>query len=1184
MIQLIQHGKSSGVRSYQAWPAIRSGLSLCVLAMCFSNAVAQIQFNDVSASAGITFTGESYGAAWGDVNNDGYPDLFTNHHRMESQLLVNQGNGVFVDQPVSVFQNRVNADTHGGVWGDFDNDGDQDLFVSTGFQNPSQFLRNNNGNLVDQTGQFGFEFTDREGRMPIWHDYDRDGRLDFVLSGAPSSLLMHQAANGTFSAPSGTGFSCGRTHYGQLSDFTMDGVLDYICSETTYPLRIFDQSQLPFQDRTSLLASLGSIGDAATADFNGDTRPDVFRIRGSNRPSGIGKDGSNKVEAALSQGHKGVAFTTTGTLSFDVDWKRFGGGMKIFVGSSGWVPNGFSFTLNPANANTHGLKNYNPATEPGIYIGYNVNNNEWTIMQASANLNFTNSYFLISSTAAVSGLRKINFAYGDQPINPNMQFNLAGGFENRTSFSQLATPMECGGVAAGDFDNDMDVDLYITCRTAVENIENRLYENNGSGVFTRVPNAGGAEGPLGAAVGSGAGTADNVVIADFDIDGALDLFVTNGSNLRPIRIGGPDKLYKNVGNTNNWILLDLVGVSSNRDAIGAKVFATAGGVVQLREQNGGYHRWSQNHQRIHFGLAGNTQVDLRIEWPNGAVDIYTGIAANALYRATENIDIVEIQGGGDPPGTGSSCGQPNYNPGTESRIFLWQDCATRLWHMRMPGGGSFHTYSGSVISDNNFTSVVPYSLETGDVVDFTSDPSQIIYSLSAGNNYEDGFDFSFPVGSNVCFDVNQSVANPIIVGAGRTPVTAPFDLETLGSCDPGGPTNPSLSISDVSVAEDGGTASFIVTLSPASTEEVTVNYTTVDGSATAGPDYDFASGVLTFQSGTTSLPIEISINDDVDTEGNEIFTVDLSNPVNAQLADSSGTGTIVDNEVSSTCGEPTIDLSQDRAAFLWSDCSTGMWSVRFTAGGLYTRYQGTVDSDLGFSSVTPVSVESNDILTSDASQIIYDLQMGQIYQDGFDFSVPGGANLCFGVSMPAGIDVLVGPNRTPVTPPFNPETLGPCSAGVPSLSIDDVSVAEDGLTATFTVSLSSPSAGAVTVDYGTMDGTATVAGSDYVATNGQLSFTPPETSKNINVSINDDTVTEGNETFMVELSNAVGAPLADAVGIGTIIDNEVSACGEPTINLAQDRAAFLWSDCSTGEWFARFTAGGIFTIYQGTVQ
>jgi hypothetical protein len=113
------------------------------------------------------------------------------------------------------------------------------------------------------------------------------------------------------------------------------------------------------------------------------------------------------------------------------------------------------------------------------------------------------------------------------------------------------------------------------------------------------------------------------------------VFVTNGLNLVPQRTGGQVQLFRNRGNGNHWLELDLAGVASNRDGVGAKVYVTAGGITQYREQNGGYHRWSQNFSRIHVGLAGNTAADVRIDWPSGKEDLYPGVQANAVYRATE---------------------------------------------------------------------------------------------------------------------------------------------------------------------------------------------------------------------------------------------------------------------------------------------------------------------------------------------------------------------------------------------------------------------------------------------------------------------------------------------------------------------------------------------------------------------
>ena len=93
--------------------------------------------------------------------------------------------------------------------------------------------------------------------------------------------------------------------------------------------------------------------------------------------------------------------------------------------------------------------------------------------------------------------------------------------------------------------------------------------------------------------------------------------------------------------------------------------------------------------------------------------------------------------------------------------------------------------------------------------------------------------------------------------------------------------------------------------------------------------------------------------------------------------------------------------------------------------------------------------------------------------------------------------------------------------------------------AVFTVTLSAASASTVTVDYATANGTAT-AGSDYTAATGTLSFAAGTTSKTITVPVTGDTTVESTETFVVNLTNAVGATLADAQGVGTITNDDTA--------------------------------------------
>ena len=116
---------------------------------------------------------------------------------------------------------------------------------------------------------------------------------------------------------------------------------------------------------------------------------------------------------------------------------------------------------------------------------------------------------------------------------------------------------------------------------------------------------------------------------------------------------------------------------------------------------------------------------------------------------------------------------------------------------------------------------------------------------------------------------------------------------------------------------------------------------------------------------------------------------------------------------------------------------------------------------------------------------------------------------------------------------------------VPQLTISDVVVTEadsGSFAAVFTVSMSAPSTTSVQVSFATANGTA-VASQDYTSANGSLTFNPGETQKQVRIQIRGDRDQESNETYVVRLSNARGATIADAEGLGTIIDNDRQGSG-----------------------------------------
>ena len=123
------------------------------------------------------------------------------------------------------------------------------------------------------------------------------------------------------------------------------------------------------------------------------------------------------------------------------------------------------------------------------------------------------------------------------------------------------------------------------------------------------------------------------------------------------------------------------------------------------------------------------------------------------------------------------------------------------------------------------------------------------------------------------------------------------DAEATGTIADNDDT-PALTIADAEAAEGDGEITFAVTLGAASSLEVTVDWTTADGTATADADYVAADGRLTFAPGQTEATIAVAVFNDALDEGDETVAVALSDPTNATIADGTATGTIADDDPS----------------------------------------------------------------------------------------------------------------------------------------------------------------------------------------------------------------------------------------------------------------------------------------------
>ena len=633
-----------------------------------SPAWSQIQFEDVSQQAGITRIGESWGNAWGDFNGDGYLDLWATNHRHKPSLYRNNGDGTFTDIIDEVWVANPYADTHGVAWADFDNDGDQDLIVLSGgggglggtrTNHFNHLYVNENGTLIERATELGLAYPLLRGRTPLWLDSNRDGRLDVLLVGVPgkdrtgtlvTSALFAQTENGFENINTATGCCLQESAaLVQHADITADGNMEIIFSYHRYPLTIYDTSEIPFNDLTGTLniPLSYSVHDAAVADFDGDLRPDIFLAQNIYQ-SHVRQVDPQKLELNIRNivnvDEKGVSFKTDGDVSLQVysEWGprlplvnigADGHRVTAFDGGKfqGVVPNlrsaSFEVTLSPDDPKTIGLKPRPEGAQYGVYIGYQPDTKRWTLLSQKKPV-----IILVETTQPISELETINFSLTDLRQQPPSQLliNKEDGFHRVVSTEAFNNFEDGRCVAVGDFDNDMDIDIYVVRSRTSANVPNRLYTNLGNGLFLESLDTD-------AVSASTEGRGQSATVADYDRDGYLDLFVTNGRAEYPFS-EGPDQLLRNIGTDNNWLQIDLEGTVSNRDGIGARLFATTpDGKTQLRENGGGIHWAQQDQKRIHFGLAQNQKVsELAIHWPSGIVQKLTDVPVNQVLHVVED--------------------------------------------------------------------------------------------------------------------------------------------------------------------------------------------------------------------------------------------------------------------------------------------------------------------------------------------------------------------------------------------------------------------------------------------------------------------------------------------------------------------------------------------------------------------
>ncbi len=573
------------------------------------------RFTDAAEEAGIRFVhfhgkrssqlpeDMGSGAAWGDYDNDGDPDLFLVNESgplsdspeaaaaspAHAVLYRNDGHGTFTDVTEAAGL-VVRGTGMGAAWGDYDGDGRLDLFVSR-FGTNLLFHNEGDGTFKDVSGPTGIGAPEGFWTGASWADYDRDGDLDLYVCGYVR-------------------YSYDSTLAGKTS-LQYRAVVPFTLNPSTFP----PERNLLFRNEGGRFREVARVAgvdnptgrslSAAWADFDADGWPDLYVANDisdnamfRNRGDGTFQDVSHAAWVADYRGAMGLAIG---------DWEN-DGDLDIFI--------------------THWI--------------------------AQENALYENQKGLVATTAA-------------EPMHFVDSADSNG-------LGQIALDFVGWGTGFIDYDNDGRLDLFVVNGSTFQReddpsrlvpMTNQLFWNAGKGKgFYEVGAASG--GPFAVEnVGRGA------AFADYDADGDIDVAVMVN--------GGPARLLRNDGEGSaGWLRVVLRGPSARPGAsaqagarvagargaaaraaarhattsfaTGALVRITTGGLSQMREIGSGPSYLSQSPAgEVSFGVGAAPTIDLlEVNWPSGAQQSFRNLPARSTVRLVEGQEPVVLRAAAAP--------------------------------------------------------------------------------------------------------------------------------------------------------------------------------------------------------------------------------------------------------------------------------------------------------------------------------------------------------------------------------------------------------------------------------------------------------------------------------------------------------------------------------------------------------
>ena len=564
-------------------------------------------FEETGLAAGISFRmafipteqGEQFkinlydhgsGLAVGDYDGDGRDDVYFCNQCGGNALYHNDGGGKFTDVTASAGADIALGDRIkvAATFADYDEDGDQDLFVTSTRGGNALFRNEGGGRFADVTESSGLR---KAAHAQSAAFFDADGDRDLDLLVACTAKWTEDTFDSNY-----------RYYLGPKS------LLDNLNAPTEPNLFYRNNGDGTFTDATaeSGLAGGGWHCDVVVFDYDGDGAQDVFVTSMFGATSLFRGDGRGRFTDVTRAALGVVSYGALGAGVLDCDGD---GRLDVLVAdmhADMWVPADFDTKL--VEERVKYPMPYGPLFKLKMLSGRQADEMARSLRRAASRPVFGNTLYR----------------------------NKGDGAFDEISDEMGAETFQPWGVVAADFRNAGVQDVFVPSGMGYPFFVwgNRFLLNAG-GRFVERAQAAGLDPPPGGPwleeqVGGkpAARSSRAAATSDFDGDGRVDLVVNNFNDRA--------WLFMNRSAASGWVALRLRGTRSNRDAIGALVTLRSGGRTQVRQiaTSGGY--LSQSSKTVHFGLGGATSIEsCEIRWPSGVVQRLSELTPGRVHEVEE---------------------------------------------------------------------------------------------------------------------------------------------------------------------------------------------------------------------------------------------------------------------------------------------------------------------------------------------------------------------------------------------------------------------------------------------------------------------------------------------------------------------------------------------------------------------